>query len=255
LSQNTERMKDYRRIYYPESAFGGFTHIDGTIAFYLRVRSLITPSSVVLDVGCGAGAHERDPVAIRRDLQIFKGKCRKVVGLDVDKGAKENPFLDEFRLIENGCWPVDDAIADVCVCDNVLEHVESPDAFFSECARTIKPGGHLCIRTPNVLSYFGLVCRMVPNRRHATVLGKVRDSIREAQDVFPTFYRCNTRRKLKKMFRKHGFDGCVVGHEAEPSYLSFSRFLYLLGVLHQRLAPNAFKVAIFAFGRKGARPV
>lgn len=248
-------MKDYRRIYYPESAFGGFTHVDGTIAFYLRVNSLISSSSVVLDVGCGAGAHDRDPVAVRRELQIFKGKCRKVVGLDVDKGAKENPFLDEFRLIENDRWPVDDEIVDVCVCDNVLEHVERPGVFFSECARTIKPGGHLCIRTPNVLSYFGLACRMVPNRHHASVLGKVRDSIREAQDVFPTYYKCNTKRKLKKMFGKHEFVGCVVGHEAEPSYLSFSRFLYFLGVMHQRLAPNVFKMAIFGFGRKSAQSV
>lgn len=245
-------MKDYRRVHYPESAFGGFTHIDGTIAFYLRVNSLITPSSVVLDVGCGAGAHDRDPAGIRRELQILKGKCRKVIGLDVDTSAGDNPFLDEFRLIESERWPVDDAAADVCVCDNVLEHVEKPALFFSECARTIKPGGYLCVRTPNVVSYFGLLSWMIPSRHHAAVLDKVRESIRNEQDVFPTYYRCNTIRKLRKMFKTYGFDGCVVGHEAEPSYLSFSGLLYFLGVVHQRVAPNAFKVAIFAFGRKAA---
>ncbi|MFH0964193.1 MAG: methyltransferase domain-containing protein [Planctomycetota bacterium] len=244
-------MKDYRRSYYPESRFGGFTHIDGTIAFYLRVNALIAPSSVVLDVGCGSGAHERDPVAIRRQLRILKGKCRKVIGLDVDENAGDNPFLDEFRLIRKGRWPVEDDEADVCVCDNVLEHVEDPAFFFSECRRTIKPEGHLCIRTPNVLSYFGLLSRMIPSGRRSAVLEKVRDSARKDEDVFPTYYRCNTTRKLRRMFKEYGFTGCVLGYEAEPSYLSLSRFLYFLGVLHQRFAPRAFRVAIFAFGKKG----
>lgn len=64
-------------IFYPESKFGDFTDIDGTIAFYIRVNSLIKPSSAVLDFGCGRGQYAEDPVVIRREIQVLKGKLRK----------------------------------------------------------------------------------------------------------------------------------------------------------------------------------
>ena len=41
----------YETIYYPETSYGGFTGVDGTMAFYLRVNALIEPSSHVLDFG------------------------------------------------------------------------------------------------------------------------------------------------------------------------------------------------------------
>jgi len=167
----------------------------------------------------------------------------------VDRVAKENPFLDEFRPIESNHWPLDNESVDVCLCDNVVEHVEDPDLFFSECQRVIKQGGYLCIRTPNVLSYFGLFSKIIPNRLHLAVVGKVQ-SQREGKAVFPTRYRCNTKWKMSRTLNKFGFDYCVYGYEAEPSYLSFSRFFYHLGVLHQRFAPKVFRTTIFAFGKK-----
>jgi predicted SAM-dependent methyltransferase len=144
---------------------------------------------------------------------------------------------------------VDDGTVDICICDNVLEHVEEPGSFFSECCRVIKKGGYLFIRTPNLMSYIGILSKLIPGRLHAIVLGKVQDK-RKEEDVFPTLYRCNTQGKVRSMLEKYGFDHCVYGYEAEPSYLSFSRFFYLLGVIHQRFIPNIFKVTIFAFGKK-----
>jgi len=53
---------NYQEIFYPESRFGGFTDIDGTMVFYSRVNALIEPSFHVLDLGCGRGAHVEDPI-------------------------------------------------------------------------------------------------------------------------------------------------------------------------------------------------
>ena len=72
----------------------------------------------------------------------------------------------------------------------------------------------------------------------------------QEEDVFPTVYRCNTRRKLRSMLTRHGFDAYVNGHEAEPTYLSFSRLAYALGVVHQRFAPGIFKVILPGFRQK-----
>ena len=242
---------DFRRIFYPESRFGGFTDIDGTIIFYTRVNSLITASSVVLNVGCGRGSCVDDPVPVRKNLQVLKGKCARVIGIDVDEKARENPFVDEFRLIKGSSsgWPLEDESVDLCVCDCVLEHVQDPDSFFSECRRVIRTGGYLCIRTPNVHSYFGMFSRLIPDRYHTGALTKMKNKKKE-EDVFPTVYRCNTRRKLSRILAKYGFDAVVYGYEAEPSYLSFSKLFYRLGVAHQRHAPSVFKLALFAYGTK-----
>ena len=80
---------DSKKIFYPESRFGGFTDIDGTIIFYARVNSLIDSSSVVLDMGCGRGRWNEDEVLFRKNLRILRNKCEKVIGVDIDKSATE----------------------------------------------------------------------------------------------------------------------------------------------------------------------
>jgi SAM-dependent methyltransferase len=241
----------YRSKHYPESEFGGFTDVDGTVAFYCRVNALLTPTSEVLDVGCGRGAYAEDPVAFRRELRILRGRCARVVGIDVDPGAAENPFLDEFRLLTGDRWPVQDSSVDLCLCDWVAEHVRDPEAFFGECGRVLRPGGYLCIRTSNPSSYVGITARLIPNRFHARVLGKVQVGRKEG-DVFDTYHRANRPRVLRTLLRKHGFRRAVVyGYEAEPAYLAFSRAAYWLGVMHQRFMPGAWKLSVFAFAQRG----
>jgi SAM-dependent methyltransferase len=245
---------DWKEAHYPESRFGGFTDVDGTVSFYLRVQALLRPDSVVVDVGCGRGAWTQDRVLVRRELRWMKGKCARVIGMDVSEAGRENPSIDEFRALEGERWPLDDASVDLVVADHVLEHVTSPDRFFSECRRVLRPGGHLCARTPNRWSYIALASRLIPNARHAGVLARVQRD-RHAQDVFPTVYRCNSARALRRVLARFGFEGVVRAREAEPSYLTFSRLAYAAGVLHQRLAPPAIRPSLFVFARKapGAR--
>jgi SAM-dependent methyltransferase len=238
----------YKEMFYPEARFGGFTDVDGTIAFFNRVNSLLEPSFTVLDVGCGRGAYTNDPIPFRRDLRILKGKVSKVIGIDVDQTAQEHPFLDEFYLIQKDHWPVESHSVDLVVCDHVLEHIDNPEVFFSETRRTLKDTGFFCIRTPNRWSYIGIAATLIPNKYHSDVTSVVQEG-RRAQDVFPTVYKCNSIGKIKAMMKKYGFEGIVYGYEAEPSYMSFSKAAYLMGVLHQRFAPRFLKPVIFAFGK------
>ena len=241
-------MRNEKR-FYPEVRFGGFTDIDGTIAFFSRVNALLDPSNVVLDVGCGRGAYGEDSVRFRRNLQTLKGKVSKVIGIDIDKSAQDNPFLDEFRLIQKKSWPIEDESIDLIVCDFVLEHIKNPNFFFSEFSRVLKSGGTICIRTPNQWSYVTLFSILIPNRYHAKIISFVQNG-RKSEDVFPTVYKCNTIWKMKNILKKHNFDSVVYGYEAEPSYLAFSTIAYFLGVLHQRFVPGILKPVIFVFGKK-----
>jgi SAM-dependent methyltransferase len=236
-------------FFYPEVAFGGFTRVDGTIAFYARVDALLTPDSSVLDVGCGRAEYVTDTVPSRRRLRVLRGRCAWVIGIDLDPAASLNPCIDEFRPIESSTWPVDDETIDLCLADNVVEHVEHPPSFLSECRRVLRPGGHLCIRTPNAFGYATLAARIVPNAAHAAVLRTVQPN-RESADVFPAFYRCNTPKRLRDGLRDAGFAACVYGHGPEPAYLGFSRVAYALGVAWAGLAPSLVQGTLLAFGQR-----
>jgi SAM-dependent methyltransferase len=235
--------------WYPERRYGGFTHVDGTIAFYARVNAVVEPSTVLLDLGCGRGAAAEDPLPWRRQLQIFKGRCARVIGVDVDPAAAANPNVDEFHLITNGRLPLADETADICIADFVLEHVQDVDRFFDEAFRVLKPGGLLFIRTPNSWNYMGVATRLVPAHLHVRVLHRIQPG-RITADVFPTYYRCNSVRRLRRALLRHSDDLVVQTHEPEPAYLSFSRLLYALAVFHQRHAPRRFRRLLFACARK-----
>ena len=208
----------------------------------------MNPESVVVDFGCGRGAHGEDSVAYRRELRNLSGRAKRVIGIDVDRAAATNPFVDEFRIVQSDRWPLESHAVDLILSDCVLEHLPDPGGFFSEARRVVRPRGLLCVRTTNSWSYVGIVSKLIPNCAHAKVLRRVQDG-RKQEDVFPALYRCNSIPRIRKELRAHGFDGVVYGHEAEPSYLSFSRVAYALGVIHQKIAPSSFAPTIFVFAQ------
>jgi SAM-dependent methyltransferase len=251
LSRPSPRRPDPKLRYYPESRFGDFSDIDQLVVFYTRVRALLKPTDTVLEIGCGRGKHAAERSETRRRLKVLNDACARVIGVDVDPGAAENPFVDEFHLIESGRgWPLPDASIDLAVGDYVLEHVDDPAAFFAECHRVLRPGGYLCLRTTNAASYFGVVARLVPNRLHAPIVQRVYLNPRPERDVFPIRYRCNTVGKVRSMLERQGFDHCVYGYQSDPAHFGFSRVLYALGVLHQRFAPKNIRTAIFVFAHR-----
>lgn len=244
--------KSLKEIYYPESEFGGYSRVDGTVAFFSRVQAITRPEMVVLDAGCGRGnAAERFESDPWEKCRLLKGRCSRVIGIDVSSAGEQNPLLDEFRLITGDDWPIETESIDLLYSDAVLEHVEKPNKFFSECRRVLKPSGLLCIRTPNRWSYIAMIASLVPNRWHAKVVGYVQKG-RAAKDVFPTYYRANTPRAIRRLLRQHGFEGCVYPHISEPSYFGFSRPIYAAGVYMHRWLPSLFWPVLFVFARREA---
>jgi SAM-dependent methyltransferase len=232
--------------YYPEVRFGGFTRVDGTIAFYTRVAALTTDGSVIVDFGCGRGIQEK--TAVHAFLRRFCGRAQRVIGLDVDPVGRENEYIDEFHLLTDGTWPLQDSSVDLCFADHVLEHLSTPDRFFAEASRVLKPGGIVCIRTPNRHSYVALAARIIPKAFHSNILKRAQPA-RQEQDVFPAYYRANTCSVIRKLFDQYKFEHAVFTHEPEPGYLHFSKCAYALGVLLQKITPTPFRSVIFAFGR------
>ena len=235
--------------FYPEADFGGFSRVDGTIAFYNRVNALLQPSDIVLDVGCGRGSFMDLSRSYSQGLRMLKGKCKKVIGIDVDPAGFENKAVDEFYLIQSSRWPLEDNAVDLCVSDFVMEHLEKPKEFLAECWRILKPGGYLCLRTPNKWGYVALAAMLIPKKMHHSFLKKAQPE-RETRDVFPAFYRCNTIFKMKAEMEKAGFAAVVYGTEAEPAYFGFSKILYGLAKFYHKIVPEILSTCLFGFGRK-----
>lgn len=242
-------IENVKKYFFPESQFGGFTRLDTAVAFFSRVNALIKPGDTVLDVGCGRGAYGEDQIEYRRDLRILKGKVKNVIGIDVEDAGANNPYIDEFFKLDADAWPIESSSIDLIVCDFVMEHLEDPDYFFKEANRVLRIGGYLCIRTPNKWSYVAIIANVVPNRLHSKVINKVQLN-RKVQDVFPTHYRCNTKRTMLRKMSTAGFLCAVQRHEPDPRYFNFSKTLYFIAVLVAKITPSMFKTSLFGFGKK-----
>jgi SAM-dependent methyltransferase len=237
--------------FYPESRFGGFSDVDGTVVFYSRVHALLRSNMTVLDVGCGRGAGLiDDPIAFRRELRKLRGKCRTVIGIDVDHDAARNPGIDEFRLIESEtAWPVADESIDLIMSDFVLEHISDAGSYFAEVARVLRSDGVFCARTANRIGYVGLLASLIPQRRHVKIL-RAAQKDRNEEDIFPTHYRVNTVWKLRRVLKEAGLEGIAYGYEAEPSYLQFFAASYGFGKYLHAVTPPFLRTSVFIFARK-----
>jgi SAM-dependent methyltransferase len=70
------------------------------------------------------------------------------VGADIP--GNPNATLD---LEPNGSVPVEDGSFDAVLSTQVLEHVEDPGLYLSECFRVLRPGGRLLLSTHGVFMY------------------------------------------------------------------------------------------------------
>lgn len=207
---------------FPEVVAGGFSRRDGTIQFYTRVRSLLGPDSVVADLGAGRGEWNEDPVTYRRDLRRLRGSVADVVGVDIDEAVLVNPSCDRAVLMPDGCTiPLPTGTIDVIVSDHTFEHVEDPPGLVASMLDVLRPGGWVCARTPNRWGYIGLAANIVPNRMHARALRRLQPD-RKAVDIFPTRYRMNTKRDLRRVFSANNWDLVMYGFNPEPAYFGTS---------------------------------
>ena len=233
---------------------GGYSALDGTVEFYGRINAFLKPEFVVVDLGAGRGAWYSDGnPGYPSSLRLMKGKVAEVIGLDVDGAVLSNPSTDANFVIDGEKLPLSDASVDVVIADFVLEHLWEPAAVEREVFRILRPGGLFCARTPHSLHYVSIGARLVRNARHARVLKTVQPSRKEI-DVFETKYRCNTLRRINRIWDSRRWINYSYLYTAEPSYYFGSRHVYrALRVLHKVL-PLPLVGNIFVFQvKRGAQ--
>jgi SAM-dependent methyltransferase len=238
---------------FPEVAAGGFTRIDGTVQFYVRVNALLAEMhgrAVVLDFGAGRGATMDSPAAVHPFLFDLRDRAARVIGVDVDTAVRTNPVLDEAHVIEpGGALPFADGMFDLIVSDYTFEHLVDPGPVARELSRVLALGGWICARTPNKWGYIGLGARLIPNCFHVPLLARLQPE-RLAGDVFPTAYALNTPRELLRYFPAASFDHFVYRWDPESAYGGSSRLVTSALSFGSRLTPEAFRAVLMVFLRR-----
>ena len=239
-----------KRRFYPEANVAGFTQVDGTIAFYNQVLAFIRPSHTVLEFGAGRGQNlAEDPVEFRRNIGHLRDRCVHLDGCDIDPIVLDNPFLDAAKVIkEDDPLPYEDNRFDVIVARYVFEHVRNPEQTALELLRVLKPGGVIAATTPNKYGYIGLGARLVPNRYHVGALSRIQPN-RKPEDVFPTRYKLNTARSLKRHFGQHA-EVFIAPLAAEPAYHFGMPWIYRATKWVNKHAPDAFLPILDVYVRK-----
>jgi SAM-dependent methyltransferase len=81
-------------------------------------------------------------------FSLFKGKHRRYLSLDIERPKVKPGIVGEAQYL-----PIASSSVDVCLCTQVLEHVEDPTKVVSELARVLKEGGILLLSTHGVFHY------------------------------------------------------------------------------------------------------
>ncbi len=163
------------------------------------VANAIAPGSDWLDVGGGSSPFPDNPGLAK----ALAERANRFVGVDPSSNVHDNPYTREKHqaFIEN--FHTEDRF-DVATLRMVAEHVTDPSSVIAGLARLVKPGGRVIVLTVNLFSPITLASRFTPFGLHHPVKNLLWGG--EEKDTFPTAYRMNTRRELRRLFKKGGFE-------------------------------------------------
>lgn len=209
-----------------------------TSAFFALIRQHCGSETRLLNLGEG-------PATANATCSL-KGEVAEVVGADIDPVVLTNHELDRAVVITDYELPFDNSSFDLAFSDYVLEHVEHPLPFLAEVYRVLKLGSSYIFRTPNIYHYVSLVSRTTPHWFHVIIADRVRGLSEEAHEPWPTFYRLNSRRTIRCVAAKIGFQKITLQMvEGHPSYLVFHSLPFLVGVAYERLVNSSEVFAVF----------
>jgi SAM-dependent methyltransferase len=209
---------DLYRRYFPgePDAYTTFLHLADTTC---------PEGARVIDLGCGDEGY----------LSCLIEKAGEIIGLD-DRPLR-GPYSDYIQVDLGHGIPLEADSVDLAASKFLLEHLVDPPGFLRHVHRVLRPGGQLVVMTPNVIYYpYALnyiLSLLLPQERRMRLVELF--SGRDAHDIFPVRYRCNTPRKLRRELEEAGFDVLHVKTYSDCDVSAVIRPLGALAVAYERL--------------------
>ncbi len=209
------------------------------------IRERLSPAATVLEIGCGRAA----PM-----LQELKGHAGRLIGIDVVDFVIDDPDITLLANDVAAMRDIPDGSVDLAFSRSVMEHVSDPAGAFAEITRILRAGGCYIFLTPSLYDYASLIAAIIPNRWHPLIVRATEG--RDTADTFPTRYRANTRRSIRRLTAGAGLTIEEFRYLGQyPNYFAFSPTLFRLGCvyakfLERRPALHALQGWIFCTVRK-----
>ena len=148
----TKRAADFGLPYYfdLQAKLGATKHLGGRKATEeLLEMCHITPNSVVLNVGCGAGVSSAH-IAEKYGCYVFAVDIMPSMVKTAEKWAQKKGVAQQmtFRVADAQELPFDDDQFDIVITESVMTFVPDLDKAASEFVRVTKPGGYVGLCEP-----------------------------------------------------------------------------------------------------------
>ena len=211
-----------------------------TELFADSVRAQLTPSSRVLDLGCGRGGL----------VEQLTHPLEQIVGVDPDVESLHEHRLDLTRLAALGHLPFADESFDVIYASWVLEHWANPERDLREIGRILAPSGTFIFITPNKRAPLIMLNQVIGSAE--TIQKKLVSSLyaRDEADTFPIHYRANDRKTLRQLAIISNLQLASCHLIPDPTYLAFNSTLFRIMANAETLIPQERKLHLVGILQK-----
>jgi len=231
FDENERIKKEKRLLGHPRIFQRLFNNIPTIHDVYEDIFSIyIKNENLLLDAGCGK----------KGIMNKYKGMLKYAVGIDLSFTAlKQNNSLDSYVLGNLSQLPFPEAVFDIIISQWVVEHIPEPALCFREFYRVLKKGGGLILVTNSIYHPLMFFSSIFP--------AAIRDDIKKfllppeiEEDTFPTYYRCNSLKKMEDVLEGIGFSKVYDTYVGDSSFFIFSRLLFPLLLFYEKITDISF---------------
>ena len=188
--------------------------------WFQKLNSFIQGDMTILEIGSGSG---------RGNQNRLYPDSSKIYGIDLDERVLNNPYLfsakciSAYQISEN----FESINFDIIYSHMVVEHIDNPSYFLINQFKKLKEDGVLIHSTVSKFYWVSLLNNIL-NENTKYFLIKNLGSGRKSNDIFPAFYRLNSRKSLEKLSKIYNFNYEIIRQDEPPGYLRRSLILMLI---------------------------